>query len=68
MRKDARKNNVKPSATLEKFLGVRVPQSLWKKMDEVLTKEGFGITEYVKDLLRKDLRKRGMLSPADAAE
>ena len=49
-----------------KFIGVRMPQEMVSKMDRVLAAESMGITEYIRGLVRADLRNRGMLD--DAAE
>lgn len=44
-----------------KFIGVRFPQELAEKLDAVLSHESSGPTEYIRSLVREDLRKRGML-------
>lgn len=44
-----------------KFLGIRMPQTLADKMKKVQALEGFSTTEYVRELVRENLRKRGLL-------
>lgn len=51
-----------------KFLGIRLPLQLAEKMDEVLKAEGMQITEYVRGLVRENLRKRGLLSPSEGID
>jgi hypothetical protein len=45
-----------------KFFGIRLPQQLAEKMDEVLRTEGLQITEYIRGLVRENLRERGLLA------
>jgi hypothetical protein len=48
-----------------KYLGVRVPRRLYEKVEQVLQAESLQITEYVKDLVRADLKKRGLLPQSE---
>lgn len=51
-----------------KFIGVRMPLDLVEKMEVVLTHDSTGWTEYIRGLVRDDLRKRGLLTPAPQPE
>ena len=48
--------------TASKFIGIRIPLDLVEKMEVVLAHESLQITEYVRGLVRDDLRKRGLLT------
>lgn len=48
-----------------KFLGFRLPLPLAQKVEAVVSAEGMQITEYVRSLVREDLRKRGLLVEAE---
>jgi hypothetical protein len=48
-----------------KFIGIRMPVLLVGKVNEVLATEGMGMTEYVRGLIRDNLRARGLISPED---
>lgn len=48
-----------------KFCAFRLPLPMAEKVDEILRTESLQMTEYVRDLVRKDLRKRGLLVPVD---
>lgn len=45
-----------------KFIGIRMPLLLVRKVNDVLKSDGMGMTEYVRSLVRDDLRKRGLIS------
>jgi hypothetical protein len=51
-----------------KFCGFRLPLPMADKVEDILRAESLQMTEYVRDLVRKDLRKRGVLVPADESE
>jgi RNA-binding protein YhbY len=44
-----------------KFIGFRLSPDMASKVDAVLKAESRGVTEYVRDLVREDLRKRGLI-------
>lgn len=46
-----------------KMIGLRLPNELAKKAEDVVKREFSGLSEYVRHLVRADLAKRGMLEP-----
>lgn len=48
-----------PAATEKmKFMGVRIPPALQRRMDARLKKDGLGVSEYIRELIRRDLDAR----------
>lgn len=41
-----------------KFMGVRIPPALQRRMDARLKKDGLGVSEYIRELIRRDLDAR----------
>lgn len=51
-----------------KFLGFRLPPTMAKKLEVVLKQDGLQVSEYVRQLMRDDFRKRGLLPPNEQPE
>ncbi len=49
-----------------RYIGMRLPAEMFSKVEDVLAGESLQITEYVRGLIREDLRSRGLLKNEDA--
>lgn len=45
-----------------KYLGIRMPLDLYDKVEIVLDHDSTMLTEYIRGLVREDLRKRNLLT------
>lgn len=56
-----------PEAEKMKFMGVRIPPPLQHRMDARLKRDGLGVSEYIRELIRRDLDAReAAMQPQEA--